>query len=1088
MYKIKNLAQKSLKKDLLEEFLNFANNKLDIDQPYSVYFVEDDINASDALGKTAMYNPSTNSVYVYVTNRHPKDILRSIAHELMHHKQNCDGRLDRTYGEGSDNLEKLELEANEAGYLVREFEDNRTKMMEQKTASELAREEYTQGNIAQVPGNPLFFHRQKCGANEEKRKIAGITGERRMACVPKNFAVAKKDTAIMDLTPADLTLQDLEIAGKEIEGKGNRSIFATKLTPISITNAIVAHATIMDDIKRIKAVPDVDEGFVQRRAKFIQDLKKGQVGMNEQKKESAKISYHRKPTRDAATRLYYLLRDDILLIPGDQTRATDLVGKVFGPDLFKFGRALKVEPKFLNYYKQAAEPIKQRASDIFSVNAPGAGVGTFGGRERQKRENLLLSLQDTLDIVGMSPDPYGVGAAADLANGLIYLGRFISEDKGEFGFTDMPIIGVDEKIIPTNDNFWNAAISFAGLTIFGDTLKVQRGPLKRLFNFIEKYVQKGKVFVDRRTAIAYLSTIQVVVDWFTNFLRKLRDNIMVAGKTSDNIAPEELKKTGLYKLFGSSWDNVEKIIQGRITSLKEASDVLSEYVTNLRRFKIMVQEAITVDFADDIIKSYFKSPEQTAPLFKQVFQDVVESQMKTADAVLKSGTVDEAAESATRLFLKDQENFLNLQNKFIETFTSPQFKEIFSERFDDFLDTLSDYKVIDIKQAAKDPEAFKKSLTPLIQRFAKKEIDTAMKSIAKGTIDELPEGQKALAKILKGSFSQTLDKIMPKYLKGGLVAAKAGRAFRGLAQKDLVKFLTNFIRKNVLVVEGFGGVIYTKSARAVLDELKKVVKKFKTLNLKQIVSIIMNVLPLYFKIVYFLLVGKFSVYLNLYARYYRPVCGAKSFSEYTENVMLPVMGKFVQLLTFNLFNTDLSEKKGEEVNKIARAVAEAADIATSFAFNPDGSFTISGKTVACKRYKEVADLATTGEAAKQFKPLKNVFDEIQEDLLIYEVEQRQKARSRIADDSLDIRPPKTPKDTGDNSAAATQAKKDADQGIKDAGKGAREVKKKIDKAIIDGRKAASEEEMDLEESKSISDYRKKLLNERLEKLTIGLTK
>lgn len=125
MYKIKNLAEKTLNKDLLEEFLGFANNKLEIDQPYSVYFVDDKQNAADPLGKTAMYNPSSNSVYVYATNRHPKDILRSIAHELMHHKQNCDGRLDKTYGEDSDDLKTLELEANKAGYLVREFEDGR---------------------------------------------------------------------------------------------------------------------------------------------------------------------------------------------------------------------------------------------------------------------------------------------------------------------------------------------------------------------------------------------------------------------------------------------------------------------------------------------------------------------------------------------------------------------------------------------------------------------------------------------------------------------------------------------------------------------------------------------------------------------------------------------------------------------------------------------------------------------------------------------------------------------------------------------------------------------------------------------------
>ena len=130
MYKIKNLSTKKFEQGLLEEFLDFANKSLEIDKPYSVYFVDDKDNASDALGKTAMYNPSTNSVYVYVTDRHPKDVLRSVAHELMHHKQNCDGRLDRTYGEGSDDLEMLEREANEAGYLVRQFEDDRKNISE----------------------------------------------------------------------------------------------------------------------------------------------------------------------------------------------------------------------------------------------------------------------------------------------------------------------------------------------------------------------------------------------------------------------------------------------------------------------------------------------------------------------------------------------------------------------------------------------------------------------------------------------------------------------------------------------------------------------------------------------------------------------------------------------------------------------------------------------------------------------------------------------------------------------------------------------------------------------------------------------
>ena len=118
MYSVKNISQnKSLSGDLVDKFLDFVVKELELDQPFSVYFVDDKSNAKDPLGKTAMYNPKTKSVYVYATNRHPKDMLRSIAHELMHHKQNCEGYLEELP------LEDAEKKANEAGYLLRKYED-----------------------------------------------------------------------------------------------------------------------------------------------------------------------------------------------------------------------------------------------------------------------------------------------------------------------------------------------------------------------------------------------------------------------------------------------------------------------------------------------------------------------------------------------------------------------------------------------------------------------------------------------------------------------------------------------------------------------------------------------------------------------------------------------------------------------------------------------------------------------------------------------------------------------------------------------------------------------------------------------------
>ena len=58
-------------------------------------------------------------MWVYVKNRNMADILRTLAHELVHRKQDEDGRIDYESGEtGSD----IENEANaQAGVLLRDY-------------------------------------------------------------------------------------------------------------------------------------------------------------------------------------------------------------------------------------------------------------------------------------------------------------------------------------------------------------------------------------------------------------------------------------------------------------------------------------------------------------------------------------------------------------------------------------------------------------------------------------------------------------------------------------------------------------------------------------------------------------------------------------------------------------------------------------------------------------------------------------------------------------------------------------------------------------------------------------------------------
>jgi hypothetical protein len=82
--------------DILEkiaELTNYMREKgYNIDPVPSIELVGDDVdNAEKFLGKTAYYDPINKSITIYTYGRHPKDIVRSYAHEMIHHIQNLRG-------------------------------------------------------------------------------------------------------------------------------------------------------------------------------------------------------------------------------------------------------------------------------------------------------------------------------------------------------------------------------------------------------------------------------------------------------------------------------------------------------------------------------------------------------------------------------------------------------------------------------------------------------------------------------------------------------------------------------------------------------------------------------------------------------------------------------------------------------------------------------------------------------------------------------------------------------------------------------------------------------------------------------------
>ena len=86
--------------------------------PKIIFKHNEEANAEDFFGKTAYYDPNNNEVVLYTLGRHPKDIMRSYAHELIHVHQNHQDRLEGINTDDvneDDYLEKIEREAYEKG-------------------------------------------------------------------------------------------------------------------------------------------------------------------------------------------------------------------------------------------------------------------------------------------------------------------------------------------------------------------------------------------------------------------------------------------------------------------------------------------------------------------------------------------------------------------------------------------------------------------------------------------------------------------------------------------------------------------------------------------------------------------------------------------------------------------------------------------------------------------------------------------------------------------------------------------------------------------------------------------------------------
>ena len=105
-------------KHIVADFVKYCARELNIQKLPHVKLIADKdwVSTYRSFGE---YNPGTYTVKVYYLGRNTADVLRSLAHELVHHRQEELGMIEAMSGEtGSD----IENEANAlAGVLLRDY-------------------------------------------------------------------------------------------------------------------------------------------------------------------------------------------------------------------------------------------------------------------------------------------------------------------------------------------------------------------------------------------------------------------------------------------------------------------------------------------------------------------------------------------------------------------------------------------------------------------------------------------------------------------------------------------------------------------------------------------------------------------------------------------------------------------------------------------------------------------------------------------------------------------------------------------------------------------------------------------------------
>lgn len=220
--------------NLLKEFVPYAKKQLNYNKPCKIKMLEDFENSQKPFGKTAFYNPNSSEIMVYVTDRHVKDIMRSISHELVHHTQNCRGefngniKTEEGYAQKNKHLRKMEKEAYLKGNIIfRDFEDQRKKKNNNTERSNYKKKNETQKEDLRMSSTNKNW-KEKLFESRNIKLMATLFANQGLIIKEKNQEIKKEEQKIDEKIKASYR-KDLKKKKKSFEEGGLPSLDASPI-------------------------------------------------------------------------------------------------------------------------------------------------------------------------------------------------------------------------------------------------------------------------------------------------------------------------------------------------------------------------------------------------------------------------------------------------------------------------------------------------------------------------------------------------------------------------------------------------------------------------------------------------------------------------------------------------------------------------------------------------------------------------------------------------------------------------------------------------------------------------------------------